>query len=144
MAVAHAGLLGACSSDDGVNAFCQRLDATWDQGPIFPTRTDGEPVPDLEALERLQQLAAAAPEEIAEAFKVVAEHAEDLVQEAQIRTESGSSIAGSGRWSQSVVESSQSAVLQWADDSCDIDLRRATGPGTENGVGDPPPLLPND
>lgn len=111
-----------CRSDDTVARFCDDLAAMQAAGPIFPARADGAREPDLAALDRLRSLAERAPDEIEESLQILAEHAEELVQTAQTRTESGSSFSPSGRWSRSVVESAQTAVSQYAAATCDIDL----------------------
>jgi hypothetical protein len=141
--VALTGVVG-CTGSDQTTAFCEQLATARDEGPIFPTRTDGTPSADTDALDRLQDLADSAPEEIADELTVLAEHASDLVRQSQIGAESGLSISGSGRWSQSVVESAQTAVFRYAAEQCDIDLTRATGPGAEGDGEDPPPVLPDD
>jgi hypothetical protein len=133
-----------CWFGDDPNAFCEQLVATRDAGPIFPARTDGRIEPDLEALDRLHALAATAPGEIADELEILVDDADDLVRSAQNPAERGSSSAGSGRWSRSVVESAQRAVFRYAADTCDIDLTRAPVPTSEGDVEAPPEVLPTD
>jgi hypothetical protein len=115
--------LGGCSDDDGdATRFCEDLAAFRDQGPIFPTRADGAREPDLRALDRLRELADHSPSEVRDDLATLVGYAEDLVRESQIGTESGSSFSAGDRWSRSVVESAQSAVIQYAASTCDLDL----------------------
>lgn len=113
--------LGGCS-DSTTDAFCERAGVAHEVGPLFPARTDGEPVANLDALDALEQLAAAAPEEIDDDVGVLVDEAQALVVEARARRENSFTSPDRDRWSRRAVEQAQSAVFEYAATHCDIDL----------------------
>jgi hypothetical protein len=137
-------LVVGCAGESPEVAFCSRLEEVREAGPLFPARTDGEPVPDPRVLELLEALATDAPAEIVDELAVLVEEARVLVAEAQDRRAGTSTSATTDRWSRSVVEQAQRAAFDYARSTCDIDLTRATALGTEADVEVPPPVLPTD
>lgn len=114
-------LAAACGPSE-LDAYCERVDELAASGPLFPTRTDGEPVPDLDALEAIEAVAEAAPSEIADEATVLADEARALVEEAEARRANRSIPETSDRWSPSVVEQAQNAVIEHVDAECGLDL----------------------
>lgn len=125
------GLLTACSGSSS-EAFCDRATTAHQAGPLFPARTDGAPLPNLEALTALEAMADAAPSEIAAEMQVLVDEAQALVRAAQVRRENGSSFPDNDRWSQRAVERAQSAVIDYSDTHCDIVLTQTVRPGSQD------------
>lgn len=123
-----AGVVGAlltgtmACGPSSLDAYCDRVAEVATVGPLFPARTDGEPVPHLEALEAIEAMAAAAPDEVADDAAVLAGAARALVDEAEARRTNRSTFDPTDRWSPSVVEEAQNAVIDHADTECGIDL----------------------
>jgi hypothetical protein len=78
-------MAGACSDGSSVEAFCDQLDDTIAAGPLFPDRTDGEPVPSADALAAIDDLADVAPDEIRGSVEVLVTEANALVADATER-----------------------------------------------------------
>ena len=124
------GLSGCWGSSDD-EAFCAQLRVSQDAGPLFPPRTDGEPVPNRAALEALIELGRVAPAEIREDVQVLVDEAEALVADAESRQKGAQLSPQTSRWSRSVVVSAQRAVFRYSVASCDIDLTRTPNPDAE-------------
>ena len=122
--------LGACS-ESPIDAFCDRARTASEVGPLFPARTDGEPVPDLEALSGLEAMAAAAPSEIAPEMQILADEAQALVNEVENREKNGSFFPPSDRSSRRAVERAQSAVIDYSDTHCDVVLTQTVRSGSQ-------------
>ncbi|MFP3905747.1 MAG: hypothetical protein ACLFWR_01845 [Acidimicrobiales bacterium] len=120
--------LAGCSGS-ATEAFCERVAVAHEVGPLFPARTDGEPVANLDALDALEQLAAAAPDEIDDEAGVLVDEARALVAEARARRENSFTSPDSDRWSRRAVEQAQSAVFEYAATQCDIDLTETAHTG---------------
>jgi hypothetical protein len=123
--------LVACS-ESSVDAFCDRAETAAEIGPVFPARTDGEPVPDLAALAALEAMAEAAPDELVDEMEVLVDTARALTDQARARQENGSEAPDSGRWSRRAVDQAQRAVLDYIAAHCDIDLsaQHSTSPSS--------------
>ncbi len=118
-----AGALGACSGPSAADGFCDQVTVVQQAGPLFPARTDGEPVPNSTALAAIEGLADHRPEPIAEAIDVLIDEARSLSIQAQERLGQSAQVdPPNRRWSQSAVESAQSAVIAYAAEHCDIGL----------------------
>jgi hypothetical protein len=132
-------LVASCSDGGTVEAFCEQVEATVDAGPLFPDRTDGEPVPSAEGLEAIEELADAAPDEISDAVDVLVAEAEALVAEAadRVTTTTGGDAADDGgadepdpadadgaRPARADVEAAQAEVIAFIDRECEVDLGR--------------------
>lgn len=111
----------ACGPSE-IDQFCDRVAELQAAGPLFPARTDGEPVPDPDVIEAIEAMAAAAPSDIAEEAEVLADEARALVAEAESRRTNQSHSATTDRWSPSAVEQAQIAVISYADTECGLDL----------------------
>lgn len=114
--------LVACSGSS-IDAFCDRAETAAEIGPLFPARTDGEPVPDLAALAALEAMAEVSPDELADDMDVLVETGRALADQARARRENGSEVPDSSRWSRRAVEQAQRAVLDYIAAGCDLDLR---------------------
>lgn len=130
LALAAAIASGACSSGPSVEEFCAAADATRDAGPLFPDRTDGEPVPEPDALAALEDLAASSPGTIEDEVDVLLAEARALVADAEARTggatTSSATTTTSGdplpRPTRAEVTEAQSAVVAYIDEECDLDV----------------------
>jgi hypothetical protein len=127
----HAGLtllvgaaaLSACGGPSADEVFCERVAEVQQAGPLFPARTDGEPVAEPAALAALERLAERRPDEIDAELGILVDEARALVDDAEQRMGREAQVSPpSGRWSRSAVESAQSAVSSYAALTCDIDL----------------------
>ena len=132
--VASLGLLVACSDGRSVEAFCDQVAVTLAVGPLFPDRTDGEPVADPDALDALVELADVAPDDIADDVDVLVAEARALVAEASARRqttttgaastgESTTTTASPNRPERAEVDAAQAAVADYVDTECDLDVR---------------------
>jgi len=131
LAVALSASAG-CTDEPSIEAFCDAVDAVQTAGPLFPDRTDGEPVAEPDALAALRSMAAAAPSDIAAQAEVLLAEAEGLATEAAQRSEaidsSASTTAGpddapsAPRPERAAVETAQNEVATFASDECAIDL----------------------
>lgn len=118
--------LAACSRPSAAGAFCDRLTAVQEAGPLFPSRTDGEPVPNLAALAAIEELADRPPDIVAEHVQVLVDEARSLASQAAARMGQTAQVeAPERRWSRNVVESAQSAVAGYAQEECGIELTSA-------------------
>lgn len=119
----------SCSDGRSVEAFCDQIEATVDAGPLFPDRTDGEPVPSVEALDAIDELADVAPDAIAPSVEVLSAEAQALVADAERRddaTTTGTddeSTTGATHPTRAEVEAAQVAVADYSADECGVDLR---------------------
>lgn len=123
---------GACSDEPSVEAFCDAVEQVVAAGPLFPDRTDGEPVADLDALAALRDMTDAAPGEIETHTSVLLAEAEGLAAEAAQRVDATQGSASSvtptteppttPRPQRAQVESAQAEVTAFVADECDIDL----------------------
>ncbi len=125
-------IVSSACSDDGksVEAFCDQLDVAVAAAPLFPDRTDGEPVPSADALEALHQLADVAPGEIEDSVEVLAAEAEALVADVERRaatTTTGADATdgettGPTHPERAEVEAAQAAVAEFALTECGVTL----------------------
>lgn len=122
------GVIAGCSGSSTDEAFCRQIEVVQAAGPLFPARTDGEPVPNPETLEALVGLAEHRPDAIAEEVSVLVESAQALSAEAEARLGRTAQVdPPNSRWNRTVVESAQTAVISYAAETCDIDLRQSQG-----------------
>lgn len=120
----------ACSDGRSTEAFCDQLGVTLAAGPLFPDRTDGEPVPEPDALEALEELADTAPDPVRDSVDVLLAEAEALVADASDRQDDDESTTTSeGDEStrpthppRADVEAAQVAVTDFAVSECEVDL----------------------
>jgi hypothetical protein len=125
-----AALVAACTDEPDDEAFCAAAERTVAAGPLFPDRTDGEPVAEPDALAALEDLAEASPDAIAGEVEVLLAEARALVADAEARQDPGESTTSttvtgseaSERPTRSEVDAAQSAVVAYASDTCAIDL----------------------
>ena len=124
-------MAGACSDGPSVEAFCDQLDDTIAAGPLFPDRTDGEPVPSADALAAIDDLADVAPDEIRGSVEVLVTEANALVADATERdatTTTGGDDEPVDRSPSDThppradVEAAQAAVTAYAADECGVTL----------------------
>lgn len=122
-------LVGACSDEPSVEEFCAAAEATVATGPLFPDRTDGEPVPEPDALAALEDLADRAPDEVDDPLEVLVAEARALVAEAEARagaatgsTDTSTTADAPARPSRAEVEAAQAAVVAYVTDNCALDL----------------------
>lgn len=127
--VAALVLLGACTDEPSVESFCAAAEATVASGPLFPDRTDGEPVAEPDALVALEELAGAAPDEVDAEVDVLVAEARALVAEAEARVDGTSASTPTStvadaptRPSRAEVEAAQVAVVAYVADNCELDL----------------------
>lgn len=126
--MAAAVLMAGCSGPSTDDAFCSQVQNVQAAGPLFPARTDGEPVPDPVALEAIIGLADHRPDAISDDIIVVVEAAQALSAQAQQRLGQTAQVQPpESRWSRSAVESAQRAVIHYAAQTCEIDLSRSQG-----------------
>jgi hypothetical protein len=128
-------ILGACSGD-GEDAFCERVTATREAGPLFPPRTDGEPIPNLLALEAIVAMGdtvpPGAPDEVRDALKVLVDEAIRLVDDAEARlTGAAPAVTPDTSRGRRAVAASQTVVVEYIAVTCDIDLTLPFGPISE-------------
>lgn len=122
-ALAVAATLAACSGQSADEAFCDQVGEVQAAGALFPSRTDGEPVPNDAALVAIEGLAEGPPAEIENEVQVLVDESRRLVAGAEERLGRTPQVqTPSRRWSRTAVESAQSAVIRYAASSCDIDL----------------------
>lgn len=125
--VATLGLVAlatGCTGPSTDEAFCSQVEVVQAAGPLFPARTDGEPVPNPDALEAILGLGDHRPEEISEEISLLVEAAESLSDQAQQRLGQTAQVQPpESRWSRSAVESAQRAVIAYAAQTCAIDLQ---------------------
>lgn len=127
---AAAVLLGACSDEPSTESFCGAAERTIAAGPLFPDRTDGEPVAEPDALAALEDLAASSPDEISDEVAVLLAEARALVADAEARLDASSSTTGQPstttdaptRPDRAEVDAAQAAVVAYASENCDLDL----------------------
>lgn len=118
----------ACGGPSTDEAFCSQVQIVQAAGPLFPARTDGEPVPNAEALEAIVGLSDHRPEAIADDLDLLVEAAQSLNEEARQRLGQTAQVQPpERRWSRSAVESAQRAVIEYAAQTCDIDLNPSQG-----------------
>ncbi len=128
-AVTSLVLVVACSDGRSVESFCDQVAVTLAVGPLFPDRTDGEPVADPDALDALVELAEVAPGDIADQVEVLVAEARALVADAESRrqtTTTGTSGAADEAEAphpdRAAVDAAQAAVAAYVDAECDIDV----------------------
>jgi hypothetical protein len=124
-------MAGSCSDGRSVEAFCDQLDDTIAAGPLFPDRTDGEPVPSVDALTAIDELADVAPDEIRSSVEVLVTEANALVADATERDATTTTADGDEPIDRSPsethppraeVEAAQSAVTAYASAECGVSL----------------------
>lgn len=125
--------VAACSDGRSTEAFCDQVEATLSAGPLFPDRTDGEPVPSADALDAIEELGDVAPDEIRDAVDVLVAEAGALVAEAEDRNttttdrdegDDGASEDAPARPEREAVDAAQSEVVAFAERECEVDLGR--------------------
>ncbi|QGG95751.1 hypothetical protein [Actinomarinicola tropica] len=126
-------LVAGCSDEPSTEAFCDAAEATVAAGPLFPSRTDGEPVPEPRALDALEALAESSPDEIDGDVDVLVREATALLVEAEARLDASTSTSGTteapatiDRPSRAEVDAAQRDVVAYAEAECGIDLTAAT------------------
>lgn len=130
MGAAALVMASACSDDRSIEAFCDQLDVTVAAAPLFPDRTDGEPVPSADALDALHQLADVAPDEIEDSVEVLAAEADALVADVEQRAATtttgadatGGATTGPTHPERAEVEAAQAAVAEFALTECGVTL----------------------
>lgn len=129
-AITLVALAASCSDGRSAEAFCDQLEVTLAVGPLFPDRTDGEPVPEPEALEALEDLADTAPEPVRSSVEVLLAEAQALVADATERQDRDATTTTADEDAESTrpthparadVESAQSAVTDYTVAECEID-----------------------
>lgn len=129
--VVVAALVGACSDEPSTESFCGAAERTVAAGPLFPDRTDGEPVAEPDALAALEDLASSSPDEISAEVDVLLAEARALVADAEARVDAASSSTtgppstsdeSAPRPSRAEVDAAQSAVVAYVAGTCDLDL----------------------
>jgi hypothetical protein len=123
-------LLG-CSDERCTEAFCDQLDATIATGPLFPDRTDGEPVPEPDAMAALEELSEVAPDAIRDDVEVLVAEGRALVADADERDAATTTSTDAGpdddtttrptHPARADVEAAQVSVATFSADECGVD-----------------------